>query len=113
MTQDAQVVIHFKDLKQNDVLDEALQERCHSLAEEFPETTRYEITISLDKNEVNAHAHVKGKNTSLAAQAVADNQRQASEVALDRLERELRKERDKRIFSARREAKRTRVKRSV
>lgn len=112
MTRDAKVVIYFKDLEQNDLLNEALEKRCHHLAEEFPETTRYEITISLDRNEVNAQAHVTGKNTSIASRAAADNQRQAAETALDKLERELRKEHDKRIFAARREAKRTRAKRS-
>ena len=112
MTQDAKVVIHFKDLNQNDLLNETLEKRCHHLAAEFPETTRYEVTISLDKNEVHANTYVTGKNTSLASHAVADNERQASEVALDKLARELRKEHDKRIFSARREARRTRAKSS-
>jgi ribosome-associated translation inhibitor RaiA len=111
MAQDAKVIIHFKDVKQNDILQETLENRCHHLADEFPETTRYEITIGLDKNEVGAHAHVTGKNTSVSAHATAPDPRQAGEVALDKLERELRKEHDKRIFAPRREAKRSRIKR--
>jgi ribosomal subunit interface protein len=111
MARDAKVIIHFKDLKQNDTLNETLENRCHHLAEEFPETTRYEITISLDKNEFLAHAHVRGKSTAMAASATAPDQRQASEAALDKLERELRKDHDKRIFLARREAMKNPAKR--
>ena len=45
-----------------------------------------------------------GKNTDAAAHAAAGEVRQAGERALDKLERELRRHHDKKIFGQRREA---------
>ena len=106
MAQDADVIVRFKDFANNQEVKEILEARCHHLAQEFPETSHYELSLSLDSEEVSAHAHVSGKRTRIASHAKASDMRQAAELALDKLERELRREHDKRIFSPRREAQR-------
>ncbi len=112
MAEDATVVVHFRDVERDDELQESLEKRCEHLAAEFPETRHYELSITPDNNEINVHAKVTGKGTSIASHAAAPEARQAAETALDRLERELRREHDKRIFAPRRAAKREKAKRS-
>jgi ribosome-associated translation inhibitor RaiA len=106
MAQDADVIVRFKDFATNDEIKGILEARCRHLAQEFPETSHYELTLSLDADDVSAHAHVTGRRTQVAAHAKSDDLRQAGERALDKLERELRREHDKRIFAPRREAQR-------
>jgi ribosome-associated translation inhibitor RaiA len=112
MAEDATVIVHFKDVDRDDELHDLLEKRCEHLAAEFPETSRYELSITPVNNDINVHARVSGKNTSIASHAAASQARQAAETALDRLERELRKDHDKRIFTPRRAAKREKAKRS-
>ena len=108
---DVIVQVHFKGVEHDRELHELLEKRCQVLAEEFHETDCYEISLSNEANQISAHAKVTGKNTSVAAHADAPEERQAAEAALDRLERELRREHDKRIFAPRREARRERSRR--
>ena len=112
MGEDSTVIIHFRDVDRDEELHESLEKRCEHLASEFPETTRYEISIAPDNNEISVHAKVTGKNTGIASHAAASQARQAAETALDKLERELRTNHDKRIFTPRRAAKREKAKRS-
>jgi ribosome-associated translation inhibitor RaiA len=106
MAQDVEVIVRFKDFATNQEIKELLEGRCRHLAQEFPETSHYELTLSLDSDDVTAHAHVSGRRTQAAAHATSNDMRQAGEKALDKLERELRREHDKRIFTPRREAQR-------
>lgn len=109
MASDATVILHYGDVERTDELTEAVERRCQRLAEEFSETERFEISLTPDNNEISAHARVTGKNTNIAAHASAPQGRQAADAALDRLERELRSHHDKRIFTARRAAKRSKA----
>lgn len=111
MTIDATVIVHYGDVERSDELNEALEKRCQQLAEEFSEVDRFEISLSPDNNDITAHAKVTGKSTSISAHASAPHERQAADAALDRLERELRKGHDKRIFTPRREARKTKARR--
>ncbi len=106
MPDDATIVIRFKDVLEGEEFREELEQRCRRLAAEFPESVRYEITLSPSSLQTSAHAHVTGKDTDVAAHATAGDPRQAGDRVLDKLERELRREHDKRIFSHRREAQR-------
>ena len=106
MASDATVIVHFRDVEHSDELNDGIERRCHHLADEFSETDRFEVSLTPDHNDISAHAKVTGKNTSIAAHATAPHEKQAADAALDRLERELRNRHDKRIFAARREAKR-------
>ena len=108
---DVRVIVHFKGLEEHTELQEAVEKRCLHLADEFAETDLYEVSISPDANDLTAHAKVTGKQTSVSSHATAPDPQQAADAALDRLERELRKDHDKRIFAPRREARRAKARR--
>jgi ribosome-associated translation inhibitor RaiA len=113
MAQPVSTVIHFKGIDIDEEVRDHLTERCGHLADEFPETTRYELTLQSDANNgFEASCHVSGKKTSAAAHIKsAENPRQAGDQVLDKLERELRKDHDKRIFTPRRKAQKAQTKR--
>lgn len=111
---DVTVLIHFRDMATDESVKEHLTERCHHFAEEFPETTHYELTLEPDAENVRAHGHVVGKDTNAAAKAngVADL-RAAGDALLDKLHTELRRHHDKRIFTLRRKAQKKRSSRDI
>lgn len=106
------VVISAKDVPTDEperraLLDdvrERIEQSCRALAEEFPETTRFEIILSTDGLSYAAHAHVTGRSTEVAPQATATDLRAAADQLMDRVEKQLRRLHDKRIFTPRREA---------
>ncbi len=101
------VVISFKDLDADDQVRDSIEKRCVQLAEEFQETAKFEVTLSPDGSGFSAHGRVTGKDTETTTHANGDDVAQASDRLLDKLERQLRRAHDKRIFAHRREAQRT------
>lgn len=112
MASDPPVVIHFKDVPNSEKVREAMETRCAHLASEFEEVTRFEISFSPHGTDVEAHGHATGKHTNVATQAAGKNLRAAADQVLERIEKQLRKIHDKRIFAQRREAQRKPAKRS-
>ncbi len=107
MTQNPTVVVAFKDIEHDEQVREAVQQRCQALSAEFHELTRVEITLLEDGGAgYSAHGHATGKSEDVGAHATAKQLLPAAEALLDKLERQLRKHHDKRIFSQRREAQR-------
>ena len=113
MSQSPVVVIAFKDLEHDERVRETVEKRCEQLREEFHEVTRFELTFNGDGVGVAAHGHVHGKGEDLGAQAQAGELLPAAEALLDKLERQLRKHHDKRIFTLRREAQREGMRRKT
>ncbi len=111
MGENQTVVISFKDLEVDEEAREAIDKRCGILGDEFPETTRFEITISPDGSGHTAHARVHARQTEVDTHASASELRLAADQALDKVERQLRRAHDKRIFSRRREAQKASPKR--
>jgi ribosomal subunit interface protein len=91
---------------------QSIQARCERLASEFDEVSRFEITFTPLGTEVTANGHATGKNTNVATQASGKNLRAAADQVIEKIERQLRKLHDKRIFAQRREAQRNPAKRS-
>lgn len=106
MASEPTVVIHFKDVPSSEKVREAMEDRCAHLTSEFEEATRFEISFSPHGTDVEAHGHATGKNTNVATQATGKNLRAAGDQVLEKIERQLRKNHDKRIFSQRRDAQR-------
>jgi ribosome-associated translation inhibitor RaiA len=108
MARSLTVVISFKDMPAHEELREVLEAGIQHLADEFPETTRFELTLSPDGVGHTAHAHVAGRGTQVAAHTEAIEVGAAAHRLLDTLERLLRKVHDKHVFKERkRAAKRT------
>jgi len=106
MSDSANVVVHFKDVESDEAVREAIQKHCDRLADEFPEATRFELTVFPNGAKFGVHGHATGKNTDVATSSEAENARAAADQVLDKIERQLRKVHDKRIFAQRREAQR-------
>jgi ribosomal subunit interface protein len=106
MSRSASVVVHFKDVEIDEAIRALVQRRCDHLADEFHEVSRIELSIEGDGAGFVAHGHATGKNTDIATHANGEAVRTASDQVLDKIERQLRKVHDKRIFTQRREAQR-------
>jgi len=107
MTHPASVLIHWRGIENEEAVHRHLAERCHHIAGEFPETHHYELSIEPDGPAVQCHGHVNGKGVRVAAHAEGlQTPRHAAASVLAKLERELRKEHDKKIFTQRRKARR-------
>ena len=112
MTDNPSVVIHFKEVEQDEPLRESIQKKSQHLGDEFPEVSK--IEISLEPNGVGfiAHGHVTGKGTDIVTQVEASELAPAVDSVFNKVERQLRKLHDKRIFAQRREAQRAPPKRA-
>jgi ribosomal subunit interface protein len=106
------LVTNFKDLSKDEEIREAIEKRCHHLAEEFHEIVRIEITLAADGAGFTAHGRVTGKQIDVATHAAASELLPAADKLLVKVERQLRRVHDKRIFVQRREAQRKPPKRS-
>lgn len=106
MAQGPTVLMNFKDLPTDERVRDSIEARCRLLTEDFQEITRFEFTLSGEGNGFTAHGHVRGKSTDVATQAGASDLAVAADQLLDRIERQLRRVHDKRIFSQRRDAQR-------
>ena len=108
MTDNLSVVIHVSEIEDEELLKKSIEKHCERLASEFHEIRKIEITLSPDGAGYLAHGHATGKGTNVATQAEAGEPRPAIDLVFDKVERQLRKIHDKRIFSQRREAQRDR-----
>jgi ribosomal subunit interface protein len=111
VTQRLTLVTNFKDLSSDETVREAIEKRSRHLADEFREIVRIEVTLAPDGVGFTAHGHVTGKNTDIATHAAATGLWPAADKLLDKVERQLRRVHDKRIFAQRREAQRNPSKR--
>jgi len=113
MVQGPPVVVHFREIPNSERVRRSIEARCENLASEFEEVKRFEITFSQLGAEISAAGHATGKNTNVATQASGKNLRAAADQVIEKIERQLRKNHDKRIFAQRREAQRNPAKRSA
>lgn len=107
----AVIAVSFKDMDTDEDLRDQVEERCRTLADEFPEVTQVEVTITPDGAGHSATGHVSGKATRLATHAAAVEPGHAADQLLDTLRQQLRRAHDKRIFTRRREAQQRNPKR--
>lgn len=101
----ALVALHTKDTDLSDDALRRLEARCQSVVDEFPELTHLEVTVAPDGLGHAASAHATGKRTEAATHATGDHAPQVADQVLHKLEHQLRRVHDKRIFSQRRGAR--------
>jgi len=111
MTNNPSVVIHFKEVEENEPLRESIQKKSEHLGNEFHEITKIEISVAPNGAGFIANGHVTGKGTDIATQVKASEPGPAIDSVFDKTERQLRKLHDKRIFAQRRGAQRAPAKR--
>lgn len=111
MTDNPSVVIHFRDVEQDEPLREFIEKKGEHLGNEFREVSKIEISLSPNGAGFIANGHLTGKGTDLATHAEASELTPAVDLVFDKFGRQLRKLHDKRIFAQRREAQRSPAKR--
>jgi ribosomal subunit interface protein len=111
MAQNPAVVIHFKDCEQDEKIRDSIEKHSARLAKEFHEINQFEVSLEPSGPGFIAHVHVTGKGTDASTQANASELGPAADLIFHKVERQLRKIHDKRIFGQRREAQRDRDRR--
>jgi len=107
----AVIAVNFKDMPVNDEVRVDVEDRCQALADEFPELTHVEVTLTPDGAGHAASGRVTGRSTELATHAAAPKVGHAADRLLDTLRQQLRRSHDKRVFARRRAAQRRNPKR--
>ena len=107
MTDTPTVVIRFKDVEHDETLRDDLERRTRELASEFPETTRFELSLEPDGTGFRIHGHVNGKDTQVPVHGQGADVRSAADQLFHRLRQQLRRVHDKRIFQLRKEAQKS------
>ena len=103
MGEEIAVAMHYN-VETEEELRESLEKRSRALADEFPEITHVEITLSSDGDGCLATGHVTGKSTEVASHASGTDPARAADRLIDTLKQQLRRSHDKRIFAHRRDA---------
>ncbi|MCP3983147.1 MAG: HPF/RaiA family ribosome-associated protein [bacterium] len=107
------VAMHIKDTDLSEEARRRLEARCQSVVEEFPELTHLEISVAPEGLGHTASAHATGKHTEAATHAKGEQAAQVADLVLHKLEHQLRRVHDKRIFARRRDARQHTTKRNV
>jgi ribosomal subunit interface protein len=94
--------LSFHRMPASDELRSECEERVRALQAEFPETTKFEVTLAHNGTEHETHVHLTGKDVELAAHARGHDVRVSLDEALEKARRQLRKHHDKQIFARRR-----------
>jgi ribosome-associated translation inhibitor RaiA len=76
----------------------------NGLRDEFPETSKFEVTLRHNGDTHETHVHVTGKDLEVASSGHALTLEASVTEALEKTRRQLRKHRDKLIFGRRRDA---------
>ena len=113
MAKQSEVVIHFSEAQESDVLHNAIEDRCQRLGENFPEAMRFEVSVLSEGDGFTAHAHVVGRKVNLAAtQDGSKEAGAAADQALHKLESQMRKHHDRLRTEGRRKGRGLRQDRS-
>jgi ribosomal subunit interface protein len=95
--------VHFHDVPQSDDLRSEAERHVAALQQEFPATSKFEVSLSRDRAEHHTHVHLTGKEGEFAAHAANGDPRASLEAAFTRLRRQLRRHHDKRVLGRRRQ----------
>ena len=96
--------IHYQDVPHSERVRAECEELTNGLLQEFPESSKYEVTISQSGSDYEAHLHVTGKDLGINSKARGKEMRDTVVEAFEKAQRQLRKHHDKVIFGRRREA---------
>lgn len=111
MSDSPTVVVHFREFEADEKIKESIDRHCERLAHEFREIKRIEVSVEPNGAGYLAHGHVTGKGTDVATAAEASEPGPAADKVFEKVERQLRKVHDKRIFAQRRDAQKDPAKR--
>ncbi len=94
--------LHFHGVSHDDGIKQSCQRLADSLKEEFPETSKFEVSLNHTGEQHEAHMHVTGKDLEVASSASGRELNESIAEAFERVRRQLRKHHDEQIYTRRR-----------
>jgi len=98
--------VHFQDVTPSDRIRRECESSVESLQREFPETSKFEFTLTHEGGTHEAHVHVTGKDLEIASIGQGETPGESLMEALEKTRRQLRKRHDKITLAKRREGNR-------
>lgn len=95
--------LHFHDVPHSVELREEAERHVAQIQQEFPDTSKFEVSLSHDRAEHHVQVHLTGKEGEFAARAANGDPKASLEEAFTRLRRQLRRHHDKRVLGRRRQ----------
>jgi len=96
------VRLHFHDVPSSEFVRTECEQFAADVQQEFPETSKFEISMTHSGDEKELHLHISGRDLEVVAKAHGRDLRETLHDAFDRMRKQLRKHHDKQIFSHRR-----------
>jgi ribosome-associated translation inhibitor RaiA len=98
--------IHFRDVPHSDALRDECEGWATTMRDEFPETTRVEVTLQQARDAYEAHVHTTGKHVNFVGSGRSpESLVVAAREAFDKVHAQLRKHHDKQVFAHRRDGR--------
>jgi ribosome-associated translation inhibitor RaiA len=98
--------IHFRDTPHSDSLRDECEGWATGMREEFPETTRVEVTLQQARDAWEAHVHTTGKHVNFVGTGRSpESALVAAREAFDKVHAQLRKHHEKQVFAPRRDGR--------
>ena len=99
--------IRFRDVPPSNKAKGECEELARGLEAEFPETDKFEVTVSRTGELYETHLHVTGRHVSVNASAESRELHETLVETFDKAHTQLRKHHDKQIFGRRREGQKS------
>ena len=99
--------IRFHDVPHSDKTRGECEELAQGLEAEFPETEKFEVTVSRNGELYETHLHVTGRHLSVNSSAESRELRDTMVEAFEKAHTQLRKHHDKQIYGRRREGQKS------
>ena len=100
--------IRFQDVPHSKALQHECERLASELQDEFPEISRFDVSVTHDGDDREMHLHVTGKDVDLSARAQSRETREVVSQAFDRIRKQMRRPHDKQIFAHRRSVQKSR-----
>jgi ribosome-associated translation inhibitor RaiA len=94
--------IRFQEVPQSKAVHRECERLAGELQEEFPEISRFDVSVTHDGDDREMHLHITGKDVDLSARAQSRETREVVTQVFDRIRKQLRRHHDKQIFAHRR-----------
>jgi ribosome-associated translation inhibitor RaiA len=98
--------MNFRDVPHSPQVQDECEGLAQGIRDEFPETSRVDVTLGQERGEYEVHVHVTGRDIDLAAHSKhRDSVAIAAREAFEHAHAQLRKHHDKLIKNPRRDAR--------
>jgi ribosome-associated translation inhibitor RaiA len=94
--------IRFQEVPHSKAVERECERLAEELQEEFPEISRFDLSMTHDGDDKKMHLHITGKDVDMASRAQSRETREVVGQVFDRIRKQMRRRHDKQIFAQRR-----------